>query len=249
MGFGDLMKNVAGKTTDLVKSEIDKKNEVKQFQQYLMTLQKVTLKIESNAQRVHAFSVSTMYQREDGTVFFNLNKNDNFTIIDYAWGGSQYDTISSGTNVTNAQEQTSGKSGKMATGAIIGTMLMPGVGTAVGAAIGAGGKKKKRSNSVSNVNTVTKQVEIKTPATLKFRNNVTGEIIGITFQCDSLIDSQIRCFNIEKEPEQPKQAVVEHISKKELNPYEELKSLKELLDAGIISQEEFDKKKSDILGI
>lgn len=248
MGFGDLVKNVSGKTTDLVKSKIDKKNEAKQFQQRLMTLPKVTLDIQSNAQSVHASFVSTMYQNEDGTVFFYPNKDDSFTIIDYIWNGSQYDTVSQGTNITNAQEQTKGKSGKIIAGAAIGALAGP-AGMVVGAAAGAGGKKKKYLSSVSNTNTVTKQIEVKTPATLKFRNNNTGEIVGISFLCDSVIDSKIRCFNIEKETNEPKRAVIEHVSKNQLNPYEEIKNLKELLDARIISQEEFDKKKADILGI
>lgn len=34
-----------------------------------------------------------------------------------------------------------------------------------------------------------------------------------------------------------------------VDPYEEVKKAKELLDMGIISQEEFDKKKTDILGL
>jgi len=37
----------------------------------------------------------------------------------------------------------------MTAGAVIGTMLMPGVGTAVGAAIGAGGKGKKNMKKMA----------------------------------------------------------------------------------------------------
>lgn len=33
------------------------------------------------------------------------------------------------------------------------------------------------------------------------------------------------------------------------DPYEDLKKLKELLDMGIVTQEEFDKKKKEILGL
>ena len=35
----------------------------------------------------------------------------------------------------------------------------------------------------------------------------------------------------------------------EVNPYEEIKKLKELLDMGILSQEEFDKKKKELLNL
>lgn len=37
------------------------------------------------------------------------------------------------------------------------------------------------------------------------------------------------------------------VEKKEEDPYEQIKKLKELLDMGIISQEEFDSKKKEIL--
>lgn len=247
MGFTDLIKNVTEKTTELVKNEREKNNELKQLQTELMAMQKVSLSITSNYQSVHASPLATMYQKEDGTVFFNRHKDDSFTIIDYSWSGPKYDTVSHGTVSTNTQEHTKGKSGKMLAGAVVGGLINP-VGAVIGTAVGAGGKKKKNSHSISNQNTITQQIESPTPGTLKFRNNTTGEIIGISFSCDSVLDSKIKCFNIQKEAES-RHAVVEHISKSELNPYEELKKLKELLDMGIISQEEFDRKKEAILNI
>ncbi len=46
-----------------------------------------------------------------------------------------YETTINSTTNTIGQEVTKGKSGKMAAGAIIGTALMPGVGTVIGAAV------------------------------------------------------------------------------------------------------------------
>lgn len=248
MGFSDLIKSAANKTTELVKSEIEKNAELKQVRSELSKLTSVSLSLSSGSPSIHATGHVTMYQKTDGTVFFNQNREDDFSIIDYDWNGPQYNTVSQGTTSTNTTEQTKGKSGKMATGAIAGTLLLPGVGTVVGAAVGAGGKKKKNSYSSGTTHTVTQQVEVPTIATLKLRNNLTGEIVGIAFTCNSMIDSKIKCFSFQKE-EQPQRAIVEHISTATPDPYEEIKKAKELLEMGIITQEEFDKKKTDILGI
>lgn len=250
MEFKELIKTATDKTTALVKNEIEKSNELRQTKMEVSKLTSVELSLNNNCSAaIHASGSVTMYQNPDGTVFFNYNRNDSFSIIDYDWSGPKYNTITQGSTVTNTTEKTKGKSGKMAAGAIIGTFLMPGVGTAVGAAVGGSGKKKKDSQSVSNTNSVTSQEEVPTIATLKLRDNHTGEIIGITFPCDTLIDSKIKCFAIQKEEDAPKKAIVEHISTKTLDPYEEVKKAKELLDMGIITQEEFDKKKADILGL
>lgn len=248
MGFGDLIKSATSKTTELVKSELEKNVELKQVQSELSKLTNVSLTLNSNSPSIHATGYVTMYQKTDGTVFFNQNRGDSFSIIDYDWNGPQYNTVSQGTTTTNTTEQTKGKSGKMAAGAIAGTFFLPVVGTVVGAAVGAGGKKKKNSYSTGATHTVTQQVEVPTVATLKLRNNATGEIVGIAFTCNSMIDSKIKCFSFQKE-EQPQRTIVEHVSMNTPDPYEEVKKAKELLEMGIITQEEFDKKKTDILGI
>ena len=47
-----------------------------------------------------------------------------------------------------------------------------------------------------------------------------------------------------QQPEQPQQQ-----PKPEVDPYEEIKKYKQLLDDGIITEEEFDKKKKELLGL
>ena len=97
--------------------------------------------------------------------------------------------ITDSTTNTTEQEITKRKSGKVAAGAVVGSFLAPGVGTIVGAAVRASGKKKKKKSSQSNTNSVQRRSEILTPATLKFKNIDTGAILSIVIGCNTLIDS------------------------------------------------------------
>ncbi len=252
MGFGDLVRNATNKATELVKSEIEKQAEIKQqqaerkaeIQQHMAEqakMQKIMLQVHSGFQQVNATSTPTMFQRQDGTVYFNTNFNDRFLLIDYSWSGPMYETTINSTTNTAGQEITKGKSGKMAAGAIVGTVLAPGVGTVVGAAIGAGGKKKKNKSSHSNTSSTQKQIEILTPATLKFRNMDTNAIVSIVIGCNSLIDSQIKGMQIMREQS------VREVSTDATDALKGIKALKELLDMGAITQEEFDTKKQQLL--
>lgn len=131
----------------------------------------------------------------------------------------------------------------MAAGAVLGTFLlpMPGVGTAVGAAIGAGGKKKEITDSQSDSRKVQRNTEVLTPATLKFKNMDNGQTVSIVIGCNTLIDSQIKCFQIQREQS------AQEISKDTMDALKGIRSLKELLDMGTITQEEFDLKKQQLL--
>lgn len=252
MGFGDFVRNTTNKATDLIKNEMDRQTELRQQQaerkaeiREHMTeqakMQRVMFQISSGFQQVNASPMATMFQRQDGTVYFNTNFNNRFLFIDYSWNGPMYETTINSTTNATGKEITKGKSGKMAAGAIVGTMIFPGVGTAVGAAIGAGGKKKKNKSSQSNTSSIQRQTEILTPATLKFRNMDTGDIVSIVIGCNSLIDSQIKGMQIVKEQS------VNEISKDTTDALKGIKALKELLDMGAITQEEFDMKKQKLL--
>lgn len=131
----------------------------------------------------------------------------------------------------------------MAAGAIIGTMLMPGVGTAVGATIGAGGKSKSKTqgNSHSNTQQVTKNVETDGQAIIRLQSLADNSIHSITFKCNSDIDTKIRCLSIEKEKD------ISDMPKDLNNSLNGIKALKESLDMGAITQEEYDQKKKQIL--
>lgn len=241
MGFSDFLKNAAEKTSDMLKAEKENSAEMQRILEEESRMVRASFPINSGYQQVNASPNSVMLQRQDGTIYFNNNRNDQFLLIDYQWSGPHYETnISSETNV-NGQEVTKGKGGRMAAGAVIGTMLFPGVGTAVGAAIGAGGKKKKNKNEKAATNSVQRQTEVLTPATLRFKDKVTGNQFSIVIGCNTYVDSQIRGFRMFAEQS------VRTVSKDATDALNGIKALKELLDMGAITQEEFDNKKAQLL--
>ena len=120
---------------------------------------------------------------------------------------------------------------------------MPGIGTAVGAAIGAGskGKSTTQGNMSSNSRQMTQHIEQAGTAVLKLRRIDDGMTFPISIACTTEIDAQIRCFQIKEE-----QSVAE-VSKNTTDALKGIKALKELLDMGAISEEEFETKKKQLL--
>ncbi len=208
-------------------------------------------------------SPATLRQKTDGTVYFDIADDITYHLIGYEWNGPIYDQVvnaqvSSNANVNTAQNSKSqtvkkGKAGKMAAGAIVGTILMPGVGTVVGAAIGAGGKSKQNttgninsnSNTYSNSNSqqVSRNVEQNTTAIIRLRRLSDNTVHSLTIVCNTGIDAQIRCFNMQEE----KSLVDASIEATE--SLKGIKALKELLDMGAITQDEFDAKKNQLLDL
>ena len=68
-------------------------------------------------------------------------------------------------------------------------------------------------------------------------------------QAQNIYNEIYRVYDILKRKEERKQYVPPKSEQTKEDPYEQLKKLKELLDMDIISQEEFDKKKKQILGL
>ena len=188
---------------------------------------------------------STLRQKIGGETYFNFDDSILYKITGYEWEGPSYELMtSSNTRGTeNSLTTKKGKSGKMTTGAIIGTFLLPGVGTVVGAAIGAGGKgtSKTQTTNESSTEQIQKHVEKNNTAIIRLQRMNDGANFSITIICNSNIDSQIRCYNIEK------QASVSSTSKEMTDALKGVKALKELLDMGAITQEEFDVKKKQLL--
>ncbi|MCH5261669.1 MAG: SHOCT domain-containing protein [Lachnospiraceae bacterium] len=188
---------------------------------------------------------SIMKQQPDGIVYFNFAFGRQFRLIGYEWNGTNYEQHTLAETNGDMQSTTvkKGKSGRMAAGAIIGTMLMPGVGTAVGAAIGAGGKSKTTTKASNHTQTqqVTRNVETDSQAIIRLQSTADNSIHAITFKCNSDIDAKIRCFNIDLEKN------ISDISEDINNSLSGVKALKELLDMGAITQEEYDRKKEQIL--
>ena len=159
-----------------------------------------------------------------------------------------YNSVTQTNSSTNNQSNTKkkGKSGKMAAGALIGTLLCPGLGTVVGAAIGGGGKTKTKTTGTSNSNATQTQTQVEayTPALLRFRNPSTGQVLAITVNWNSQKDMELRSFNI---PDLTK--TVADASAEIQDSLQGIKALKELLDMGAITQSEFNEKKKKLLNL
>jgi hypothetical protein len=201
-------------------------------------------------------STVTIYQQKDGLVYFNKNDNILYELCEYNWEGPEYRTVVN--TVTKGQEKGKSKRTGRIIGAVVGTAILPGVGTVIGAAHGSGNKKNKKNISTHS-KTYEDKEELTTIASIKVRNIQTNEYSEITFNCDSRINalfSQLQVSNqniknqIEFEEIPVNEANSETIeNNNEIDPYEEVKKLKELLDMEIISQEEFDSKKKELLGL
>ena len=246
MGFKELMQTAAGSATDLVKKEMEKRELDKQQQLRMANHTAASISIKNGNIGVNGECV--MRQRpEDSLVYFNGDENVLFEFIGYEWNGPTYATAtkSQTTGKNSSETVKKGKSGKMATGALVGTLLFPGVGTIVGAAIGAGGKGKSTTNTNSSSSTerLTQRVELPGTAILRFRKIADNTICSVIIECDTAVDTQIKCFQIHETPSSA------DVSADIMESLKGIKALKELLDMGVITNEEFELKKKQMLNL
>ena len=187
----------------------------------------------------------TLHQREDGTVYFDKNKDQSFTLVGYEWGGAVYQnvTTTSGTSNKHSKEKTH-RRGRVG-GALLGTLLLPGVGTVIGAAVGTGKKTTGKSKGNKHEVTVESQEEILSPAILYILDNSTQEEIALGIEVNSKLDMKINDLCFEEEEEEVQAPTVDE----QKSVVDLLKGYKDLLDAGIMTQEEFDQKKKELLNL
>ena len=189
-------------------------------------------------------------QWKDGSVTVS-DAPTKYELFDYEWNGPEYRTVEKTTTTSHTKGKSKEKTkrkGRLA-GAVIGTAATavtlgnPVVGAAVGAAVGTGKKTKGKNNSTTTgtATTTSDNIEVDSYASMKMRNIETNQINTIGFRCSSNIDMQLKSFNISKRSDD-----VENVLNQKTS-FELLKDYKELLDSGIITQEEFDQKKSELL--
>lgn len=183
-------------------------------------------------------------QWKDGSVTVS-DAPTKYELFDYEWNGPEYRTVEKTTTTSHTKGKSKEKTkrrGHLA-GAVVGTAIAPGVGTIVGAAVGTGKKTKGKNNSTTTgtATTTSDNIEVDSYASMKMRNIETNQINTIGFRCSSNIDMQLKSFNISKSSD-----AVENVRNQKTS-VELLKDYKELLDSGIITQEEFDQKKSELL--
>ena len=202
----------------------------------------VTVEVKSGKQFLNMGPLTssiTIRQNADGNIYFD--KVDGFfEITDYQWEGPRYKTVATTNSTEKSKEKTKKKGGLG--GAVVGTMVAGPIGTAVGFA--ATRKKDKKGEKEANTIASEEEVETKSNAKMALRNLSTGESFTIGFLCDSKIDGDLSNFSMNTQRIVTTSEVTQQKSKVEL-----MKEYKDLLDAGIINEEEFAQKKKEILGI
>lgn len=177
--------------------------------------------------------------------YLYLNKDDSvlYEMVRCEWSGPKYKTITK-SETKGAKEGKTKRKGRL-TGALVGSIIVPGAGTLVGAMVGTGNKKQKGSMHSSTI-TYDEQVEEEAPGYVKLRNIDTNEHFVIQFICKNETYNKISALSSLQPTFEQTQFIEQQ---QEYDPYEELKKAKELLDLGIISFEEFETKKKQILGL
>ena len=189
--------------------------------------------------------VLKLSQLSDGSIYINSNSGILFRLLDYSWNGPLYNTVSKSKTVGTQKGKTKRK-GRLL-GAAVGTLVAGPVGLAIGAAHGTGNKKHS-SDSQSNTFTTDTKVEAPAPATIQLENIETKEILVISYSCKSDQNSTMLSFRKIDNTQKVVNETIPTITSS-IDPYEEVKKAKELLDMGIITQEEFDIKKKELLGL
>lgn len=210
-------------------------------------VRKITLRVVSGAESFRLNekrAVFTVKQWKDGYVTVS-NDPTKFEMFDYEWNGPEYKNISktTSTSTTKGKSKEETKRKGRLTGAAIGTVLAPGVGTAIGAAVGTGKKTKGKNTSTTtgNSTTVNSDMEIDSFASVKFRNIETNQVNTIGFYCTSRTDIELKSFNIANTSDFNAGITSQK------NSVELLKEYKNLFDAGVITKEEFEQKKAELL--
>lgn len=231
---------VLGKVSGAIK---EKREEAKQLAEKqkgeISTSQKMCIGSGKFAQEVP----TTLWKQQDGLVYFGKKADELFEIVSFSWDGPRFSDVT--TSETTGGEKGKQKRTGRVIGATVGTVLAPGVGTVIGAAFGTGNKKANKKTKQSTV-TSTDTVEVETIATLTMREVATGKIVARSFK--GLQSSIIELQDFAQSSIGSQDASIEPHGETN-DPYEELKKMKELLDMGVLSQDEFDLKKKELLGL
>lgn len=227
MAFSDSIKAVADKLTTQAKER------------------HVQLTITAGKQNLNMGPFATtvvMRENEDGKIYFD-RVNGFFEIVDYSWEGAKYKNYTT----AGAQTEYSGKAqakhkGGLG-GAVVGTLLCPGIGTAIGYAMTRKTVASQKGNVNTNVVVQDHSIEASSQAKLTLKNIETGDSFAISFPCNTTLDAEISNFPMQRRAATAKEMEQQKSSIKLLKEY------KQLLDENVISQEEFEAKKRELLGM
>lgn len=179
-------------------------------------------------------------QRADGGTYFNDDNRIYYVMTGYEWNGPEYDKAisSSGQTVSNSETKKKGKALRIGAGAIVGSIFGP-AGALIGGSMGAGSKGRSRTTGTTNTSsaTVEKHVENDTIAFITLEDPETHESYKLSVKCNTNIDANLKCFKIQEQ----------EVASGAVKALEEIKALKDLFELGIISEDEFNKRKQNIL--
>lgn len=188
---------------------------------------------------------SSVVIRRDTNDLFYFSKGFNeieprFLFQSYEWAGPDIDKKA--ITKTKGKTKTKGRMGQaLVGGALLGTK---------GAIIGAAGARK----SDVDLTSVTENIENEkdTKAKLIFKSVDDNEIKEIAIANNSKTNAEIMSFFQNIEPVLTSTSTVvetQQVISDDKSPVEQVKELKELLDMDIITQEEFDLKKKELLNL
>ena len=214
----------------------------------------MTLEITAGKENLNMGFLSSrvkMAQNADKLVYFDSLPDKYFKLADYTWDGPTYKTVTTSKEKGKSKTKDKGKEKRKGGlgGAVVGTLLMPGVGTAIGYMATSKKVKKGKGTTTTNVNTIVdeNQVETDNTATIQVADAETGATFSIGIKCNSKINIDLDRFDwsdVNVEEETP----IQEARQIESDAVKLLKEYKELLDMGVITQEEFDQKKKSLLG-
>ena len=188
-----------------------------------------------------------IHQTDKGEVYLNTDKRIFYSLIEYTWSGPEFKTVRSRTDIGSSSSKTNVQGTEVRKGkaAAVGAFISP-IGVAAGSSKQIGkstGVSNTFGNSLSNSSEISASIENDTNANITLKRIDDGKIYQIAFKCNRDLDARIRCFDFEKT--ETKTEIVFDTTKS----LKGIKALKELLDMGAITQEEFDQKKNAILNL
>ncbi len=190
-----------------------------------------------NKYGTYVLSAFTLYYNDTNNLYQIEKGGRRFDILDIEWKGKNIinNTISISNTTGNEKNKRTGR----VLGATLGTVIAPGIGTVIGAAHGTGNSKSKNSET-----TVTKSYE-------QVKEEVSDIILCVKYESGETEKLKYQCYEKQANILLSLLGKEGYINSNDDNnsPYGEIKQLKELLDMGAITQEEFDAKKRELLGL
>lgn len=212
---------------DLIKTAIDKNEHFKQIQEERKSLFSLTKKINKQ---------------------FQVDSNNKLIMISDVFIGMTFPTIFSYNEIVDFELLENGESiVKGGVGrAIVGGVLLGGVGAVVGGVTGG-----KKSQSMCS------DMKIRVAVNNYYNENVYISLIKSETKTKSFIYKDafktaqeiLTILNNAVETSSAKSDDVQTVVNNGVDPYEELKKCKELLDMGIINTDEFEQKKKQLLNL